>query len=257
MQVLIPTSEVSDIGDTAEKICNKIEMILGKVCDTYSKVNDFVSLFSKHEADSIICFSLGKGLQIAFPALRVLPVYRFCKTAFKGLKSYCNYANRDLGNEATPAKLLCDALPLVDNGIDILQQTDILFTPSAIFPPGNTVTAQGRVLRIPPGFSSINGMFAIENDQNELSITQFTVQPFDPAPVEDYVVTVSYECYSSNLVVYMSIIGTDNYRDSTTCFGGPSCVLQVPGAEALVRDFVTVTAQDNSIHIERRVIILF
>lgn len=256
-QVLIPTSEASDTGDTVEKICDKIEMILGKVCDTYSKVSDFVSLFSKHDADSIICFSLGKGLQLAFPALRVVPVYRFCKTAFKGLKSYCKYANKDLGNGATPAKLLCDALPLVDNGIDILRQTDILFTPSAIFPQGNRVTAQGRALRIPPGFSSINGMFMIENDQNDLSITQFTVQPFDPAPGEDYVVTVSYKCYSSNLVVHMSIIGTDDYRDSITCFSGPSCVLGVPGAEALVRDFVTVIAQDNSMQIERRVIILF
>ena len=256
-QVLIPTSEASDIGDTAERICDKIEMILGKVCDTYSKVNKFVGRFSKHEADSIICFSLGSGLQIAFPALRVIPIYRFCKTAFKGLKSYCKYANKDLGNGITPANLLCDALPLVDNGIDILKQTDILFTPSAIFPQGNRVTTQGRVLRIPPGFSSFNGMFEIENDQNDLLITQFTVQPFDPAPYEDYIVTVSYECYSSNLVVQMHIIGTDNYTNTIYCFSGPSCVLQVPGAVALVRDLVTVTAQDNSVQIERRVIILF
>ena len=256
-QVLIPTSETSEIGNMAERICDKIEMILGKVCDTYSKVNDFVRLFSKHEADSVICFSLGRGLQIAFPALRVVPVYRFCKTAFKGLKSYCKYANKDLGNGVTPTKLLCDALPLIDNGIDILTQTNILFTPSAIFPRGNRVTAQGRVLHIPPGFSSINDMFTIENNQNDLSITQFTVQPFDPAPGEDYVVTVSYDCYSSNLVVYMSIIGTDSYTDSINCISGPSCVLHVPGAVALVRDIVTVIAQDNSVRIERRVIILF
>ena len=92
---------------------------------------------------------------------------------------------------------------------------------------------------------------------NDLLITQFTVQPFDPAPYEDYVVTVSYECYSSNLVVQMHIIGTDYYTKNIYCFSGPSCVLRVPGAVALVRDLVTVTAQDNSVQVERRVIILF
>ena len=257
--ILIPTSKASDIGDMAEKICDKIEMILGKVCDIYSKTNDFVRLFSKHEADSVICFLLGRGLQTAFPALRVVPVYRFCKTAFKGLKSYCKYANKDLGNGFTPANLVCDALPLVDNGVDILRQTDILFTPSAIFPQGNRVTVQGRVLSLPPGFSSItdNDMFTVENDQSDLSITQFIVQPFDPVPDEDYAVTVSYKCYSSNFRVHMSIIGTDSYTDSTSCFSGPSCVLHVPGAEALVRDLVTVTAQDTSVTIVRRIIILF
>ena len=254
--VRIPTSDASDIGDRAGMICDKIEMILGKVCSAYSKANDFVKLFSKHEADSVICFTLGNALKLAFPALRLVPVHRFCKTAFRGFKTYCNTANRDLGGGFTPANILCDALPLVDNGIDILQQENILFTASAFFSRGNTVTAPGRVFRISPGSSTVNGMVTVQNDQNKVRITRINVFPFDPAPLQDYDVIVSYECYSS-IFVRMSIIGTDNYRDTVVCTTGPNCLLSVPGAEALVQDTVTVTAQDASTMIVRRIVIIF
>ncbi len=257
-QVHIPTSRESDIGDKAGGICDKIEMILGNVCEAYSNVNDLVKIFSRHEADSIICFALGNGLKIAFPALRLIPIYRFCKTAFKGLKTYCNNFNKDLsGDGLTPANLICDALPLVDNGIDYLQEKNLLFTPSAVFPRGNTVTTPGRILRIPPGSSTVNERISVENDQNELRITRFDLFPFDPAPNQDYVAIVTYECYSDNLFLNMSIIGTDDYRDSALCQTGPSCILHVPGAIALVQDTVTVTAQDASTTIVRKVIIIF
>lgn len=256
-QVRIPTSAASDIGDSAGMICDKIEMILGKICDIYSKVNDFVKLFSKHEADSVICFGLGKGLKLAFPLLRIVPVYRFCKTAFKGVKTYCNIANKDLVEGLTPAKIICDALPLVDNGIDFLQQEKVLFTPSAFFPQGNTVSAEGRVLNLSPGSSTVNELFNVENDITEVRISHFNVFPFDPAPRQNYVVTVSYQCYSTNLLVSMTIIGTDKYTGHINCLTGPSCTLFVPGAEALVQDYVTVTVQDTVSTIVRRIIIIF
>lgn len=103
----------------------------------------------------------------------------------------------------------------------------------------------------------VSGEFTIENDQNDVRITGLLVAPFDPAPGEDYVVTASYECYGSNIHVNMSIIGTDHYIGHSICTSGPSCTLYVPGAEALVQDLVTVTAQDEATTAVRRVTIIF
>lgn len=248
--VHIPVRAASDIGEKVEMICDQIEMFLGKVCDTYSKVNNFVRRFSKLTADKLICFALAIGLK--HPA-----VYRFCQTAFKAIKSYCKYANKDLGFGVTPAKLFCDTLPLIDRGINILRQKSLLFTPSALFPRGNVVTAQGRVLRISPGSSTVNEVFTIKNDQNKVRITHFSVSPFDPAPYQSYSAIASYECYSSNINVHMSITGTDGFTGWNTCTTGPRCVLYIPGAPALVRDTITVTIRDIDTAIVRRISIIF
>ena len=45
----------------------------------------------------------------------------------------------------------------------------------------------------------------------------------------------------------MTIVGTDDYVDSTSCGNGPTCVLHVPGAEALVVDTVTITITDPNL----------
>ena len=173
------------------------------------------------------------------------------------MKTYCKNANRNLGGGVTPVKLLCDALPQVDTGIDFLQQKDILFMPSAVFPRGNTITVPGTVLQISPGSSTVNDMFTIENDLSGLRITRFDVFPFDPAPNQNYNAIVAYECYTNSLVVTMSIVGTDSYEDTVFCNTGPSCTLHVPGAEALVQDTIMVTARDASTTITRRITIIF
>lgn len=183
-----------------------------------------------------------------------LPVYRFCKTAFRGLKKLCDIANKDLGNEITPARLFCDALPLVDNGIDLLGQETVLFTPFAVFPSGNMVTAPGQVIRLSSGSSTVSEVFNIVNDQNNV---HFSVFPFDPAPGENYAVTVTYECFSADFVVTMDIVGTDDYTDQIFCMDEATCVLYVPGAEALVQDTVTVAIEDTSATIVRRIFIIF
>ena len=257
-EVRIPTASASMFGEKTAKLCDKIEMILGKICDFYSTANDFTQLVSKHDADSVFCFFLGNGLRLAFPLLRIFRVYRFCKTIFKPLKAYCNTANKDLPlADISPIELLCDGLPLVDNGIDFLQQKDVLFTPTAIFPGGNLVMGQGKVFTIQPGSNNVPTMFTVNNDQAQLKITHFSVTPFDPAPGQNYVVSVSYNCYSSSLVVSMSIVGTDNYTGFNRCYTGPQCVLFVPGAAALVQDAIEVFIQDSSSSIHRNVIIIF
>jgi hypothetical protein len=161
--VRIPASAPSGDGDNVGMICDKIESILANVCRAYLQVDESVrQSLTDEAADSLICFALENGLRAAFDfsASKIAPVYNFCKTAFSGQKTYCT------DNENTPAMLPCDSLPQVDSGIDLMQQ-EVLFTPYAVFPQGNTVTAQGRVLRLSPGSST---EFNIEDDQNRVSL---------------------------------------------------------------------------------------
>ena len=258
-EVRIPTSSASDIGEQSGEFCDAVEMFLSQVCDYYSKANKVTKFFSGKNFDSVFCFLLGNGLRLAFPALRLLPVFRFCKNIFKPLKWYCNNVNEDIKNtDTSPAELICDSLPLIDNGVDFFNTKKVLFTPSAIFPQGNRVQGNSEVLSIPPGGSRVPNTFHIVNDQDQLKITHFSVTPFDPAPGEDYIVLVSYSCFSStSLSVRMSIVGTDGYSDVVVCYFGPSCSLHVPGAEALVRDDVIVTIRSGSSSISRKVVIIF
>ena len=177
---------------------------------------------------------------------------------FKPLKAYCNKADADIpGIGKSPVHLLCKSLPLVDNGIDLLNEKDVFFTPTAIIPPGNHVQATGRVLSIQRGITTVPQRFTIIDDER-LRITVFGVVPVDPLPGENYVVTVSYSCYSSStFFVRMSIVGTDGYIDSNICYTGPSCVLFVPGAAALVRDDVEIYIQSGETTISRMVVVIF
>ena len=256
-EVQIPISKASVVGDKIGNICDKINMILGKICSFYSKANKVTQIVSGHNVDSVFCFLLGKGLRLAFPALRLLPIYRFCITIFKPLKAYCDKADADLPVIGeSPVDLLCKGLPLVDNGIDLLNEKDIFFTPTAIIPPGNHVQGTGQVLSIQPGITIVPQRFTIIDDER-LRITAFGVVPVGPLPGKDYVVTVSYNCYSSStFFVNMSIVGTDGYIDSNICYTGPSCVLYVPGAAALVRDDVEIYIQSGQTTISRMVVVI-
>ena len=261
-KVYIPTSAASEIGERTSEICDGIEMVLRKACGGYSKINKIAKFFTGYEAKSLVCFAVGKGLPIVFPQLRLLPIYRFCRTAFKGVDWYCSNVNKKLKViKKTPAQLICDAINnTIDRTIDYFNIEKLHFTPTAVFPTGNSVTGEGQVITVSTGSSEIATRFTIHNDQlNEVKIKHFAVVPVDPSPGESYVVQVSYECYSSRIRVTMSIIGTDNYRNSITCLSGPSCTLRVPGAAALVMDTVTVMISDEatSTLVTRTVSIIF
>lgn len=263
-RVHIPTSKVSVVGEKLGNICDKINTFLGKACDTYSKIDKFIKQWTwtkKHDADKLLCFYLGKSLRLAFPALRLIPVYRLCRNIFKPFKAYCNnkYINKEIPNtNKTIVDFICEKLPQVDNGIDFLKETDVLFTPTAIFPLGNQVAATGQVFTIPPGMSTVPHEFTISDGDDSLRITAFIIDPFDPLPGQYYVVTVAYNCYlTSTFTAAISIVGTDGYLDNTICYTGPTCELYVPGAAALVRDDVNVYIQNGQSSTSRMVVIIF
>jgi len=256
--IQIPTSKASVIGEELGNICDNVNVILGKMCETYSKINNLAKLWTNHDVDSLFCFYVGNGLRLIYPALRLIPIHRFCKNIFKPFKAYCKHGDSDIpGTGKSIADIVCDGIPLVDNGIDFLREKDILFTPTAIFPLGNQVQATGQVLTVPPGRSNVSQQFTIM-DNDALTITEFSVVPEDPLPGENYVVTVSYNCFlTETFLAQMSIVGTDNYTDTVICYTGPTCVLYVPGADALVRDEVDINIQNGQSSASRMVVIIF
>lgn len=259
-EVRIPTSKASMIGEKLGNICDKINMVLGKVCGFYSKANKVTKSWTGHNVESLLCFKLQFALRLAFPTLGLFSTYRLCRKIFKPLITYCNKADEDLIpgiDNTSPVDLICETLPIVDNGIDLFREKDIFFTPTAIIPPGNHIQATGQVLSLQPGVSAVLQRFTI-SDQGQLRITDFSVIPFDPLPGENYRVIVTYDCYASSAFsVNMSIVGTDGYSDYNVCYTGPTCVLYVPGAEALVRDDVEIYIENDQIAISRMVVVIF
>ena len=247
--VYIPTVASSTIGKTIGEVCSAIEMVLDEACSWYDKLKKVTSYFTKHSVDKLVCYYLGNGIKLAIPQLRLIPVYKFCKAIFKGVNYYCDKVNAPILSgviDKKKSELICELITdYTDNAIDFFRDTDVSLIPFAIFPAGHTVTGSSKVLSLPPGSSIVSTTFTID-DGTSLQITSLTVVPADPDPGEDYIVTVRYECYTSSTSVVMSIVGTDGYTNTIYCFGGPSCILNVPGAEALVQDRVTVRISDPS-----------
>ena len=245
--IYIPTIASSTIGETIGEVCSAIEMVLDKVCSWYGKIKKFTKKFFKHSVEKLVCNYLVKGIKLVVPQLRLIPVKRFCKAIFKGVDYYCDKINAPIFPgviDKKKSELICELITdYTDNVIDFFRDTDVSLTPFAIFPAGHIVTGSSKVLTLPPGSSVVSTTFTID-DGTSLQITCLTVVPADPDPLEDYNVTVKYECYTSLTIVQMSINGTDGYTDTNWCSRGPSCILNVPGAEALVQDTVTVRIFD-------------
>ena len=258
--IYIPTVASSTIGEDIGEVCSAIEMVLDEACSWYGELKEITSYFTKHSVDKLICYYLGNGIKLVVPQLNLLPVYKFCKSIFKGVNYYCNKINAPILSgviDKKKSELICELITdYTDNAIDSFRDTEVSLTPFAIFPAGHTVIGSSKVLSLPPGSSVVSTTFTI--DDRSLQITSLTVVPADPDPLEDYVVTVRYKCYTSSTSVEMSIVGTDEYTNTIYCSGGPSCVLYVPGAVALVRDMVTVRISDPS-HptITRKLFIIF
>ena len=243
----IPTNLLSM---AAEKFCDLVEMVLGKVCDIWDEVKKVTKRFTKMKPETIICTGVATAAKtyLKFPFIASL-VSKTCKQIFKAFNVYCDKINSDRqSTDARPADLICDAVNgIIDPVVDIFNKQNIFFEPYAVFPDGNTVRAEGQILDLPPGSSVVSTNFTIVNGKSHVSIVSTTVIPADPDPGEIYAVTVVYECYSIDTRVIMTIVGTDGYTNSASCANGPTCVLHVPGATALVVDTVTIGIPDPNL----------
>ncbi|XP_065903730.1 uncharacterized protein [Dysidea avara] len=237
-KVQVPTTLRN--GTNFGSACNNTNLILGKICNVFHKINSVTQFVSGMDADSVFCSFLKSGILTEFPSINnYFALSRFCESIFRPFKSMCNLVGTDKSNNI----LSCNSLPVVDNGVTIEQ--NIFFMPTAIFPHGNTIQGTGKVLPIQPGANIVPHQFTI-SDGGPLRITGFSITPFNPLPKESYVVNVSYNCYSTPMFsAYISVTGTDNFADSQTCYTGPTCTLRVSGSDKSQRDDVKITVKNG------------
>lgn len=79
------------------------------------------------------------------------------------------------------------------------------------------------------------------------SVRHFSCNPSEPAAGQSYDATIILHCMPSGTSVTMSVVGTDNYKDSkTTTLSSPNSTvtLHVPGAAQGVQDRIEVRVND-------------
>lgn len=249
------TGTSSEIGQVVEDVCKQVVKVLSYGCTALSLINSKI--------ENLICGAIASAAEVVttfIPGDFVL-VLRACKAGFKAARVYCDTVGKSSPGGQSVADVFCDSISYIDRAIDFVNEDTIFLQPSAIFPAGNTVNANGLALNIQPGLSGVLPFsFTITDDATVPIITSLTVTPEDPDPGESYVVHATYICSGPSVHVNMDIIGTDNYEDSTVCSGDVyNCTLYVPGASELVYDIVTVTISDTSTgySFTRRVIVVF
>ena len=241
--IYIPTQSASMIGEAVGKVCNLIETVLDEICRWYVKLKKATKNFLK-----FFCPLVQKGLKWLLPAHRLIQVNRFCKTVFKGTDYYCGEINAPIiPGEKKKSEFVCDLITeYTDNEINFVSgDTDIYFTPSAVFSTSPTIKCPAsKIFSLAPGSSNVSLSFTI-NDSKTFQLISLVVVPADPDPGKDFTAYVQYECYTNMTYVYMTVLGTDEYYDEISCTGGPSCILHVPGAAPEVNDTVTVKIFDH------------
>ena len=250
------TGTQSPIAEDIENVCKLVVAILGGSCQ-------IASIFTEAQ-EKKVCNEIEQASRQLTTAISgdFDVVTRACDAAFRAFRLYCNTfteVSSTGGQSVTDS--VCGSVSLSDSLIDLFETETIFFLPYAEFPDGNRVEAAGQVIEIPPGATGLlPHSFTLQDDMAEPVITSLIVSPEDPLPREDYVVNVTYICPTESLNVTMDIVGTDNYTNLITCTGLTYlCSLEVPGAEELVRDLVTVNLRDPEVgfSLTRQVIVVF
>jgi hypothetical protein len=234
--------------------------------DTCKAVNNFVrgicrsqntqAMGNMKEISTTICLELQFPLHLRQKGT----ISNLCKNAFKGYNVYCNQFDNSNGEDSSKendqSKGLCDVVTgITDSALGLQAGVTVLVRPYAVFGSSGKVFAENRTVELAPG--SV-GEFEVANPMDSPVVESLVVTPVDPAPGESYVVMTTYRCVSPTTNITMHIIGTDEYEKTETCFGGRSCILYVPGAEALVEDNVTVSIYaEPGYRFQRKVRIIF
>jgi hypothetical protein len=166
-----------------------------------------------------------------------------CLDAIKTAKAACNlWLGTDLvGTKPTQnrSKEICAK---VKQTVDFTA-ANITLQPIAYL----NVTVEGKAETAPQ--TGPFGPFVLSAGSNN-SILSVTTVPVYPAAGENYNAIAAIECPKNGDQVTMTIVGSDTYTNTIICTIGvdasinngiANCVLTVPGAEAGVRDVITVT----------------
>jgi hypothetical protein len=221
-------------GQKVENLCTGLAEGVGKVCDGLS--------FFPQGVEFVIAETLRAALVlVGLGAGAVAAVVGAFMVAFEAAKLYCD----TLGAGPAPgapsiAEKLCGNISEV---VDRFTNGEVRLIP-LVFIPG-----RGLV-------DGLNGMTALAtgpfptfdiNAGGKAEIVSFTTTPADPAPGQNYIAEALIQCAPPGTQVTLSIAGTDGYSNSKTATipGDANVTLTVPGAEAGVRDVVTVTVSNG------------
>jgi hypothetical protein len=212
---LMPTPGA--VAHNVGAVCDSVASVIGHVCDV---------------ADTFPFICLGLA---AIPA-----AVEFVLPCLKASESIIVACEINGGGLPPGAPGLVDGFcSVVEGGIDLASGSTLTITPIAEI--SGVGTLAGSTVTTPTGGPYPNLSISFPN---EIRILSFTTDPVNPPATVGYVATASISCAPPNTQVFLSIIGTDGFTESTSCTiqGNSSCSMFVPGA--LTAGIVdTLTAQ--------------
>ena len=231
-RAVIPTSPSGNEG-LAREICGEIAEKLDLACDLTEGLGG--------NGATVVCPRVFL-VAVRFGPIIAAKLFAACELAFAGIELYCDTFGQSPGS-GSPSILetLCNEIPDI---LDRYTTEDVTLTPTAIIPGLGTFSAPPKTAKGTGPFPD----FTISSG-GDVRIGSLYAIPPDPAPFQDYVVTVEILCAPAGTLVEMTISGTDGYFDGNECVvsGDATCELFVPGAQAGVVDTVTVTLPNGTV----------
>lgn len=230
--VKIPNKPADRAEDAMDKTCSSIKAAVVKTCSTVSE--DYEEYEKKICDATEGAFKFVKGTTQE----ELDDIHRTCHAGFFTVITHCKTM------DFSPKEGSAFDCKHVQERVDTFSNNPILFTPLAIFPGSHTVPGESRTITIEPDMIYLNEGFTVEDDKASLEITDFSVTPNDPQPLERYKVRTQYICANNDTKVEMVVTGSDFYSNYITCHGDTDCnccILKVAGAAELVVDTVSVS----------------
>ncbi len=212
----------------ADDLCNNLDNVLGNICIGLEPFD--------LGSELILC----EYIAIAFNAAG-LPAFAACATLVGSMKLYCETLGKSEQGGPSILSKLCDLEALDED----LPPTQFVFKAGIYIDGGDIITVNET------NEFSTSGPFT-DLDVSLPStpiIAEFSTNPLDPNPGENYVATAVIKCIETSTSAIISVVGSDGYTSSKTIdipAGNSSISLYVPGAEGGVLDKVSVEIEDGT-----------
>lgn len=206
-------------------ICDKLLSLLNIACAGQSAL----TFYDK----AAICVKITAEISVVFPnVVSAAAITAVCAGAFTASELYCSFIHEDYGGGTSIDSWFCDKI------------TSICNQPAAQY-------KMKAYIKVPGIKSETSNWMDYQHGSNswtitlnpQLRIVNFKTVPKDPSPGQGYVASALILCPSAEgTEVKISVVGSDGYMNSytTTITENSDISLYVPGAEAGVRDIITI-----------------
>ncbi|XP_066299036.1 uncharacterized protein [Branchiostoma lanceolatum] len=247
--IVVPTSPANTSAEVTRTVCGSVTQVLGGVCSALLNINAVTDgTICNEVADAANLLTTQTGGESAL-------VMAACSGGFACVEAFCDAVGFNATEEE--AMVSSDLCERVTETVDSFSPEPVLVVPKAVFSSGEEVSAPGMIVT-PGNANQTLPAFSISFGGAHV-ISSVVITPRDPLPGQDYVVRAQFGCTDPTTVVTMTIVGTDGYDDEVQCTGAiAGCTLRVPGADALVRDRITVSIRSATMPVlSREYIVIF